>query len=292
MVEVFGLAPCRCLLLSPLESRDIARSRSGISSVSVNLGLGRAKVEVVGGEALIELNGSRLSVDVDLLEWHLRRRSVLAIDGEKVYEVEFRAPDSYYKLVPLERGPPTLEINGIHMHRVSGTDPLSDASLKVSLAKDSRGDRVLEIGTGLGYTTIESLKRGAAEIITVEANEPVLWIAERNPWSWGISSPRVKVLLGDACSLLDELDFTFDKVIHDPPRLTPGTSCLYSVDFYRSLYRLLRPGGVLFHYTGEPGRVHGFSLPSKVARNLREVGFTSIKYYKNAMGVVGVKPKH
>jgi predicted methyltransferase len=222
----------------------------------------------------------------------LGERRILYYDGAtwRVAEVRGR---HYYKLVPTSPGaPPTLEIDGIHMHRVSGTDPWRDAVSKVSAARVRRGHRVLDICTGLGYTAIASLRRGARLVHTVEVDENVLWLAERNPWSRGLASDRVAVILGDASEVVWLLpEAHYDRVIHDPPRFTSRTSSLYTLDFYRRLYELLRPGGVIYHYTGEPGRVHGRRLPERVSSLLRQAGFEAVRWDPRSLGLTARKPR-
>ena len=47
----------------------------------------------------------------------------------------------------------------------------------------------------------------------------------------------------------------FDAVLHDPPRFGIAGE-LYSQAFYDHLARVLKPRGVLFHYTGTPKQTH------------------------------------
>ncbi|ADL19359.1 Predicted archaea-specific methyltransferase [Acidilobus saccharovorans 345-15] len=288
-LEVFEFRPCNCLLLAPWESLAIAEGRA--SRVKVNVGLGEALASYDGDFIAIDFNGVTYEVARSLLRAHSRRRSILAVlpDGN-FYEVELRTPTSYYKLVPLEGGAPTLEINGIHMHRISGTTPLRDAELKVKAAGVRRGDKVLEIGTGLGYTAAEALKAGA-KVISVELREEVLWIAERNPWSFRLRDFKdITIIRGDACEVVNYIEGPFDVIIHDPPRLTGETGCLYSSRLYARFFELLRPDGRIFHYTGEPGRARGRSLYAGVMRNLKSVGFEKLRYLGDVMGVVGERP--
>jgi predicted methyltransferase len=287
MAEIFSFTPCRCLVLAPWESLEASRAEGG--RVSVNIGLDEAEARRGDDSVTLECCGVSAKVPLEVLRRHSSRRSALAVSDDGYYEVELRLPSSYYKLVPLPGTAPTLEINGIHMHRVKDVKPIEDSALKVRLAGVKRGDRVLEVGTGLGYTAIESARRGA-RVTTVEASEAVLWVAERNPWSRGLADSNIAIVLGDACEALKEMTGAFDVVIHDPPRLTQGTGCLYSRDFYRELHRLLRPGGRIFHYTGEPGRTRGRSLGPRVVGELRAVGFVRLRYVDKAMGVVGVRP--
>ncbi len=277
-------------MLAPWESRALVSSPPGYEA-KVNSGLGRARVTRTGEVIELLAEGREYSVGRALLERHSQRRSYLAVTSEGAYEVEVRT-SSYYKLVPVEGSDaPTLEIDGIHMHRVSGVTPLEDARSKVRALGVRPGSRVLEVGTGLGYTALEALRLGASVVVTVEVDENVLWVAERNPWSWHLASDRVIVLLGDAVELLPQLEGPFDYVIHDPPRLTSRSGGLYGVTLYQELFRLLRPGGAFFHYTGEPGRARGRALWAGVASRLREVGFEEPRYVKEALGVVARRPR-
>ena len=198
----------------------------------------------------------------------------------------------YTKLAPTRPGwPPTLEVDGIHMHRVSGVDPLTDARLKVRAARVRGGHRVLETCAGAGYTVRASLEAGASEVVAFEVSEAVLWIAERNPWSSWLGMPEVRLYHADAVEAVGFLpDSSFDRVIHDPPRFTSATSGLYSLDFYRELYRILRPGGILYHYTGEPGRLRRLGLPGKTAARLEQAGFRVVRRFDpRIQGLVAVK---
>ncbi len=289
MIEIFEYRQAPVLALSPQESLQLLSCVDG--EVTVGLGLFRAKCVKTISDFVISLEGVAYNVAAEVLEEHSSRRSVLLVEpGGAYYEAEVRS-NNYYKLVPVEGSAPTLEINGIHMHRVKGVTPLEDARAKVRALGVMRGQRVLEIGTGLGYTTISSLESGASLIITIEVDENVLWLAERNPWSRGLSSEKVRLIHGDAAEIVGQLaDERFDIILHDPPRLTASSGPLYSTSFYQELYRVLRPGGRLFHYTGEPGRAKGASFPSRVASRLKEAGFEDVRYVPKVMGIVARKP--
>ena len=231
------------------------------------------------------------SLDPDGLRGVAGARGLYLATEDGLVRAEIREA-GYYQLVSTVPGSyPTLEINGIHMHRVSGTDPLRDTLAKVRAARVRRGHRVLDTCMGLGYTAIHSLKAGASRVVTVEVDPNVIMLARVNPWSWPLASEGIETVRGDVVEVVRELpDEWFDRVIHDPPRLTGRYGDLYSMEFYRELYRVLRRRGVLFHYTGEPGRVHGRNLPGRVASRLREAGFVGARYVRSAQGVVAFKP--
>ena len=69
----------------------------------------------------------------------------------------------------------------------------------------------------------------------------------------------------------------FDAVIHDPPRLSLATE-LYSLDFYKQIYRVLKNNGKLYHYTGSPGsRNRKINLAGNVSKRLKQAGFKKIE---------------
>jgi predicted methyltransferase len=51
---------------------------------------------------------------------------------------------------------------------------------------------------------------------------------------------------------------------------------LYSQAFYDQLARVLKPRGLLFHYTGTPNKLtSGRDVPNEVASRLRTAGFST-----------------
>ncbi len=258
-----------------------------------------------GGEATVNIGRSRVRVKPDDLNIRIGnlevpRTALLEVaegDEDYVYflhedgrvlKVAFHCQGRFYKLRFLgEAVAPTLEISGIHMHNIVGTNPWRDAERKVRLARVKGGMRVLDVCTGLGYTAIHSAKRGAL-VLSIEKDASVLEIAEYNPWSWPLTSPDITILLGDAVEVLDELpEATFDAVIHDPPRFSLAGE-LYSSEFYRKLHRVMKRGATLFHYTGGPGKHRGVSFQAGVVRRLREAGFSIITVIKD-YGVVAAR---
>ncbi|OYT39131.1 MAG: methyltransferase [Desulfurococcales archaeon ex4484_58] len=216
---------------------------------------------------------------------------IYRFDG-KVYEIIRRSPSRFYKLkvVKYSRAP-TLEINGIHMHRIKDIDPWSDSYLKVRRARVRRGDIVLDTCLGLGYTALNALKQGARVVYSVEIDESVIWIAEHNPWSHGLVDDRIKIVQGDVVELVNQFkDSFFDKIIHDPPRYSGSTGELYSLEFYNELYRVLKPGGILYHYTGEPRRHGSPSIVKGIGDRLRKTGFYPVIFDRKSMGYIAFKP--
>jgi hypothetical protein len=61
------------------------------------------------------------------------------------------------------------------------------------------------------------------------------------------------------------------------------------LDFYHELYRVLRSGGKLFHYIGDPESKSGRSVTAGVLRRLEQAGFRELQRAPRAFGVTAVK---
>ena len=109
-----------------------------------------------------------------------------------------------------------------------------------------------------------------------------------NPHSWEVfDQDNIRLTIGDVYEEIENLDgMSFDRVIHDPPRFSLAGD-LYSRRFYEQLYRVLRPRGILFHYTGSPGsQKHGRDFPAEVMKRFKEVGFRKVIRTPEVLGVV------
>jgi hypothetical protein len=194
-----------------------------------------------------------------------------------------------YKLRPTADWP-ALEISGISMHRTKGTTPKTDAEAKLRLVSPVRG-AVLDPCAGLGYTAI--LAAATADSVTaIEKDGTVLELARLNPYSQPLfREPKIKLIHADATQVI--LGFsaaTFDLVNHDPPTLSIAGE-LYASAFYEQLLRVLKPGGKLLHYTGEPGsRSRRVDLNASVTRRLQKVGFADVRSDSETACVVATRP--
>jgi predicted methyltransferase len=280
--------PKNTIILDCSCAREIlARIDESSFEVKTDLGLRKTRVRVAEGRVLVE----GLPIGFEELK-------MLVEDVEGVYSLSQEglskliiAGERFYKLKRVgENTAPTLEVDGIHMHKIVGTTPWEDARKKVLLARIKPSQRVLDTCMGLGYTAIHSALIGA-EVTTVEIDPNVIELASYNPWSRGLDNPRIQIILGNVCELVRELqEESFDRIIHDPPRFSGKTGALYGREFYAQLYRALREGGVLFHYVGSPRKFRGVDLIKSVARRLREVGFRT-EMHKEAEAVLAFKLK-
>ena len=260
---------------------------NGKNNVSLDMGLTTTKIKRTKN-AIIFPSGE--NVDYGSLEKIAEKENAAYfVSDDNVYQVA-TSGKHFYKLVPTP-GAPTLEIDGIRMHRTKETTPDEDTRRKLDKLR-VRGGTVLDTCTGLGYTALESIRRGASQVVTVELEPSVLLIARMNPWSYRLWEGRgVHMLLGDSFHVVNGLpDRCFDYVVHDPPRHSHAGH-LYSGEFYGELWRLMRPGGRLFHYTGEPGsRYRRVDVGRGVASRLRETGFARVSYHDDVMGFTALKP--
>ncbi|WP_297466477.1 methyltransferase domain-containing protein [Thermococcus sp.] len=273
-----------------LTSPDARRLLLSKGKVKLNLDLRKTSrtwtIEREGDEFIFP-DGTRVSRGV--IEKIARDdKSVYFIKNGGVYKAAI-AGEGFYKLVPTI--PPTIEINGIRMHRTKEVNPLQDTRNKVNAVRPKEGETVLDTCMGLGYTAIEASKRGAY-VITIEKDPNVIELARINPWSRELfTGGRIQVIQGDSFEVVKRFnDESFDVVIHDPPRFSLAGQ-LYSEEFYRELYRILKPGGRLFHYVGNPGkRYRRKDLQKGVMERLRKAGFVGVKRVEEALGVVARKP--
>jgi len=249
---------------------------------SLDLGLTRRHVEV-------SHDGARLPdaafPTAQLREVARAKRGVFLLEAGRLEPVQFAA-EQFYKLIPTDEAP-TLEISGIQMHRTTGTAPFRNA-LGSARTVVRPGATVLDTCGGLGYTAIAAARLGAASVTSVEVDPNVRAVARQNPWSAEyFAHPAIRLVDDDAEAFVAARpEDSFDRVLHDPPRFSRAGQ-LYGLAFYRDLARVLRPGGRLFHYTGEPySRSRGRSFVRGVARRLAEAGF-EVQPVERLQGLLG-----
>ncbi len=260
----------------------------GLGSIETTLDLGLSREKIVLEKEGVILRGQLIRYD-ELRETRYDR--VYEVYENKLNEIVLRDRHIYILKPVSKEDAPTLEIDGIHMHRIKDVTPWIDSLMKVKVAKVSRGHVVLDTCMGLGYTAIHSLLRGARKVYTIEVDENVIEITMHNPWSRRLGDERVEVIKADATKAIHYFrDEMFDRIIHDPPRFSSRTGDLYSLEFYRELYRVLKPHGILFHYTGEPGVHGGPKIVKGVGDRLRKAGFF-VKYNNKVKGFIAYKIK-
>lgn len=272
-------------ILTHFEAKKaLAALESWERKLAISLDLGLSEVEVNFADDGLALHG--MTIARAALE-------KIARDENKCFEVIDGAlePISVFSdttgwvrsLYPTLEAPTTL-VGGFPMHRIKDTAPMADTRAKVRALRKPLG-RVLDTSTGLGYTAIE-LAKTAQEVVTVEIDPAGIEIARRNPWSADlIARDNISVVIGDVNEVVDTFaDDHFSAVLHDPPTMQLAGE-LYSGAFYRKLRRILKPGGRLFHYIGDPESASGARTTRGVLNRLMDSGFTQVKRYPPGFGV-------
>lgn len=250
----------------------------GKSSVLVSADLGLSQVE---------LDLSDLMLNTKQIKKALKKeRAIFLYEDGRLRQLSVYV-DSYYQLVATGEAP-TLEIDGIQMHRTSVVKPFEDSRQKAESAVRS-GDIVLDTCGGLGYTAIWALRRGAVKVDSCEPNPSVRLLRSLNPWSLEYLDDRIVSHQMTSQEFIQNAHTEYyDSILHDPPRFSLAGE-LYSAEFYNRLAEVIRPGGRLFHYTGDPyskGRPRKFV--EGVIKRLAEAGFRCTRR-EDVLGVEAVK---
>ena len=256
--------------------RKLLRCSAGTVNVSLDLGLTPSTVSVT--EDSVELPDG-FAVDREELDEAWRHPEDCVVLSEKGCIKAYLYSDErgkYYKLYQHEEGlAPTIVINNATMHSVVRMGPWEDEIRKVQALPEREGE-CLDTCCGLGYSAQLLAEAGFERVVTCEEDPNVLEIAAINPWSRDLFRRR-RIDLHD-CDMRDYMaecsDNSFPLIFHDPPTVYQAGE-LYSEELYREFARLLEPGGVLYHYVGEPGRNRGQDYAGGVLDRLHEAGFRS-----------------
>ncbi len=282
--------PFPLIVLSCYQSeRLLAARRQGINTLltSLDLEMSQAPVRLEDDGAVLP-GGARLAWD-SLEEIAAKPNACFVVEGGDIHPIQAfsEASGRFFSLYPTTSAP-TMLISGIPMHRIKGTDPHRDTLAKVRAAAPL-GGRVLDTTTGLGYTAIEAAHT-ASEVITVELDPAALAVARFNPWSQALfSTPNLHPVLGDSFDLIACFpEASFSVVVHDPPTYQLAGD-LYSGEFYREAYRVLKPHGRLFHYVGDPESKMGATQTRGVVRRMEQAGFRRVVEKREAFGVTAYK---
>ncbi len=172
---------------------------------------------------------------------------------------------------------PVLVIDGIVMHTLR-MNPVDYADNKVKPI-DVKGRVVLECCSGLGYVTSSLLSRGAKRVVSIEADPTVLQLSRYNVHSSSLGDPRVDLLVSDAVAAARRMrSGAFDVVIHDPPTLKRDTGHLFSLALYLEYARVLKQGGIMYHYLPHPGEKHrNRNIGKGIASRMRAAGFRIVR---------------
>ncbi len=278
------------VILSYVQVAPLLKARQqGKTSIEISPDLGLSMVEVrLTTEGVEFPNGERL-------DWHsVERISASEVNCFLLKENVIRPVQVFSEYTNLvcslmpTKGAPSMLIAGFVMHRIKDIDPMQDTLRKVAAIAPVVG-RVLDTATGLGYTAIEAAKT-ADEVVTIELDPGAQEMARLNPWSRALFlAPNIHQIMGDAYEVVQTFeDGSFTRIIHDPPTFSLAGE-LYSGAFYQQLYRILKRGGRLYHYIGDPNSKASGGITKGALKRLQAAGFTRVVRRPEAYGVVAYK---
>jgi hypothetical protein len=277
-------------ILSYIQAQALLQARGAeVQSLVLSLDLGLSTADVTLDVAGVQLpDGQRLNwAQVgEIAEEKVVCFLVRENEPHKIQVFSERLHSSY-NLMPTE-GAPTILIGGFPMHRIKGTDPYHDTLAKLRALGKARG-HVLDTTTGLGYTAIEAA-RTAERVTTIELDPATLEVARSNPWSRALfNTPSIEQIVGNASDVVQQFaDARFSRIIHDPPIFSLAGE-LYSGEFYRHLFRVLKQGGRIFHYIGSLESKSGSGTARGVVRRLQQAGFSRVVRKPEAFGLLAYK---
>ncbi len=105
------------------------------------------------------------------------------------------------------------------------------------LIRFGKVDRVLEVGTAIGYSAIRMANAGAGKIDTIEINADAARVAADNIKRAGYDD-KINIIKGDAKEVLPTLSGKYDMIFIDAAK---GQYC----EFFDNCMRMLKVGGML-----------------------------------------------
>ena len=276
------------IVLSHFQAKKIIAARDQSPSIEISPDLGKSN-------SLVSLNAVGCDFGTETLSWDQaaeitanENKCYLLVDGEIDSIQSFSETfGRVYSLYPTESAP-TMLVSGLPMHRIKDTNPWRDTQEKIKAFGRVSG-QVLDTTTGLGYTAILATEI-AEQITTVELDPAAQEIARNNPWSQDLfSNPKIKQVMGDSNDVIEDFDAeSFSGISHDPPMFSLGGE-LYSLEFYRQAFRVLKPNGRMFHYIGNPESKSGGRITAGVVKRLKQAGFSRVQPKPHAFGVLALK---
>ncbi len=278
------------IILSYVQAELLLKAKQqGITSVQISPDLGLSTVIVtLSSEGIAFPNGEHLDwYSIEKISKSEVNCFILEDNAVRPIQLFSEYTNRVCSLMPT-RGAPSMLIAGFVMHRIKDIDPMQDTLRKIAAISPIVG-RVLDTATGLGYTAIEAAKI-ADEVVTIELDPGVQEIARLNPWSQALfHSSKIHQIMGDAYEVVQTFeDGSFARIIHDPPTFSLAGD-LYSGAFYRQLFRVLKRGGRLYHYIGDPNSRASGGVTKGALKRLQEAGFARVVRKPEAYGVVAYK---
>lgn len=272
------------IILSCLQAEELLKaynSKKTNAEISLNLGRTKSNIEIKDNEFIFP---DKQKLSIDKIKKIIKKDTMcFSVENDDIVQIATFSEETnnYYKLVPAKDWS-TIEISGIRMHVTKSMSPKEDTERKISFVNPCIG-KVLDTCTGLGYTSIMAAKT-AEEVHTFERDANVIELEKINPWSSELFENK-KIIRHheDVFNGIKKFSSNyFDRIIHDPPRQALS-NLLYSQEFYNELFRVLKKGGKLFHYTGDPGSKRGLDIRAGIIKRLSVSGFVKIERVFNGL---------
>jgi len=143
-------------------------------------------------------------------------------------------------------------------------------------------NNVLVLGGGDGLAVREILKYPEAKITLIDLDKGMIETAKELPLRKlnenAFLNDRVQIIIGDAFNEIDNLNKKFDLIVIDlPDPSNISLAKLYSYEFYRKLFYILKEDGLIAIQGTSP-----FFSPNtfrSIEKTLQKAGFNIIKYH-------------
>ncbi len=145
-----------------------------------------------------------------------------------------------------------------------------------SLLMHRRPETALILGGGEGATAREILNSGTIKsVVMADIDYAILEFAKKYMPSWhqgSFSDPRLTLLVQDAKEYVERTERKFDLIYSDLPCPIEGGPAfqLYTLEFFRKLKNILKPGGIFTIQAG-PGTPLQFELHPAIKNTLGRV---------------------
>lgn len=248
-----------------ISSRDLHKIHQAIYEkcleVEISLDLGQTKQTVQLDKKGFILNKKIISIP----KIRDNENSCYVVIKDRLEKVQFFAQDtnSLYKLVPTSYRP-ILQISGTSMHKKEFVERVE---------KDKLTGKILDSGTGLGYTAIITAKT-AEEVITIEIDKNVTEVAKYNPYSQELfKNKNIKRINGNIVQKITKFDNEeFNFIIFDAG--TPRSSDdFFSLKNYQQAFRVLKRRGKLYHYLPKHQISKGRDFGGEAIARMEKAGF-------------------
>jgi predicted methyltransferase len=256
--------------------------------MSFDLGITSEKVEMDSKNNQLNVRGEWINF-FELEK--MKKEKIYALIGKKFFVAELfdEKTNLYYKLKPTGDWP-TVTLSSVPMHRFKHFSPKESAELMVKSIFPVSGT-ILDTCAGLGYTSILCANlTNCVKVITFEKDNNVLELAKFNPFSEELfSNKKIELHKESVFEGVKKIsDCSIDGIIHDPPTVSFAPD-LYSKEFYKELFRVLKPNKLIYHYCPNPGKTKGKEFWRSIKKRLAETGFKNINYLEKSSGIAAEK---